>query len=161
MAIKEKNHRLTAEYYQGETSVAYTLCVKDSKELFIQPEIVAVFTYYLRDSIANADCIIPAYCFMPDHQHVIVTGISGYADTRKMVARYKQKTGYWMSKNLPHMAWQKDFYDHIIRKNEDVSRHVKYVLDNPVRKGLAKSWRDYPYKGSLGCDMENILTVLH
>jgi len=159
--FEEKKHRLPAEYYRGETSVAFTLCLRERREAFIRTEIVAIFKGYLHDSIKNSECIVPAYCFMPDHQHIVVTGINAQADTWKTVVRYKQKTGYWMSKNMPQAEWQKDFYDHVIRKKEDVARQVKYVLDNPVRKGLVTSWRDYPFQGSLGCDLEAVLSGLY
>ena len=66
-----------------------------------------------------------------------------------------------MSMHMLHTEWQKDFYDHVIRKRDDVSRQVRYVLDNPVRKGLAASWRDYPFQGSLGCDLEAVLSGLY
>ncbi len=49
-----------------------------------------------------------------------------------------------MSKNLPDREWQKDFYDHVIKKKDDLARQVRYVPDNPVRKGLVDSWFDYP-----------------
>lgn len=161
MVIREKKHRLPSEYYRGEISVSYTLCLKDRKEVFVHPGIVALFIDHLRDAIRNSDCIVPVYCFMPDHQHIIVAGTNGHADTRKTIVRYKQRTGYWMSKNLPDKEWQKDFYDHVIKNREDVAHQVRYVLDNPVRKGLVDSWRNYSFKGSLGCDLEDILTGLH
>jgi putative transposase len=161
MVIKEKNHRLPSEYYRGETTVAFTLCIKDRKEAFTHSEIIAIFTDHLREIIGNSGCIIPAYCFMPDHQHIIIAGMNANADTWKTLVRYKQKTGYWMSRHTPHTEWQKDFYDHVIKEKDDVARQVRYVLDNPVRKGLAASWRDYPFKGSLGCDLESILAGMH
>lgn len=47
-----------------------------------------------------------------------------------------------------YLFWQKDYYDHIIRRPEDVQKHVRYILDNPVRKGLVDDWKKYPFKGS-------------
>jgi hypothetical protein len=58
MVIKEKKHRLQAQYYRGETSVAYTLCLKERKEIFVHPEIVDVFTDHLLAVIHNL-IIIP------------------------------------------------------------------------------------------------------
>jgi hypothetical protein len=45
----------------------------------------------------------------------------------------------------------------MIRSDEDVATQVKYILDNPVRKGLVKSWEEYPFKGSIGCKLEDVL----
>lgn len=62
-----------------------------------------------------------------------------------------------MSQNEPKIRWQKDFYDHIIRRFNDIATQVRYILDNPVRKGLVSSWQEYPFKGSIGCKIEDIL----
>jgi REP element-mobilizing transposase RayT len=87
----------------------------------------------------------------------MITGTRGDSDIWKVIVSYKQKTGFWMSKNKPEARWQKDFYDHVIRTNEDVATQVKYTLDNPVRKGLVSSWEEYPFKGSIGCKLQDIL----
>ena len=62
-----------------------------------------------------------------------------------------------MSSNLQGTKWQKDFYDHVIRKSEDIAVQVRYILDNPVRKGLVPTWEEYPFKGSIGCNLEDVL----
>ena len=35
--------------------------------------------------------------------------------------------------------WQRDFFDHRIRDNEDLREKREYILANPVRKGLVKT----------------------
>lgn len=160
MNVKEKRHRLSKEFYKGEISVAFTLCLKrDVAAGFSlrEPKIVSIFTDILTSVVANTGCIVPVFCFMPDHQHLIITGIQSGSDIWKAIINYKQKTGFWMSKNKAGMRWQKDFYDHVIRRHEDIVTQIKYILDNPVRKGLVSSWQEYPYKGSVGCRMEDVL----
>ena len=61
---------------------------------------------------------------------------------------FKQRTGFWLSRNFSHVRWQKDFYDHILRSDESIEKHMLYILNNPARKGLVKNWKDYPFKGS-------------
>jgi len=41
--------------------------------------------------------------------------------------------------------WQKNFYDHIVRKEESILKIAEYILNNPVRKGMALRWESYPY----------------
>ncbi len=167
--MEEKKHRLSREFYKGEVSIAFTLCLRNLDAGFPprriawgdslqEPEIVDVFISSLTSIAKKTSCVIPVYCFMPDHQHLIVTGMCGSADVWKTVVHYKQKTGFWMSVNKPGMKWQKDFYDHIIRRESDIVTQVRYILDNPVRKGLVSSWHEYPFKGSIGCKMEDILS---
>ena len=160
MSIREKKHRLPREFYIGKISAAFTVCIKDNVRLFINPEIVSVFTDILASVTAIFGCIVPVYCFMPDHQHIIITGTSDDSDVWKTMVHYKQKTGFWMARNRPQIKWQKDFYDHVMRKHEDIVTQVKYVLDNPVRKGFVSMWEEYPFKGSIGCSLEDILNAI-
>lgn len=88
------------------------------------------------------------YLFMPDHCHIILEGKTESADTLLAMGRFKQHSGYWLYRNLRGVQWQKDFYDHIIRTDDATRKHVEYVLQNPVRKGLVTNWKEYPYKGS-------------
>jgi REP element-mobilizing transposase RayT len=157
MVVKEKRHRLPKEYYRGKISVAFTLCLKGDAQAFISNEIISIFTDILTSAAIKEGCIVPVYCFMPNHQHIIIAGTCIESDLWKAIVSYKQKTGFWMSTNKPEIGWQKDFYDHIIRTNEDIAAQVRYVLDNPVRKGLVSVWQEYPFKGSIGCKLEDVL----
>ena len=160
MVIKEKGHRLPKEFYKGEISVAFTLCLKRGVSTSFslgEHETVNILTNILRSVAAKERCLVPVYCFMLDHQHLIITGTETNADIWKTVVSYKQKTGFWMSANKPGMRWQKDFYDHVLRTSEDIAIHMKYILDNPVRKGLVSFWAEYPFKGSIGCNLGDYL----
>ena len=160
MTIREKKHRLPKEFYKGTISVAFTLCIKGSLQAFTRFEIVNTFTDILAPAVAKRDCIVPVYCFMPNHQHVIITGTKSDSNIWDAVVDYKQRTGFWMSMNRVGFVWQKDFYDHVIRKSEDIAVQVRYILDNPVRKGIVASWQEYPFKGSIGCKLEDVLTAI-
>jgi len=157
MPVIEKKHRLHKESYTGTISVAFTLCLRGTIQTFAQSQAVDTFVDILSSVVTKSGCIVPVYCFMPDHQHLIIMGTRDEADVRKAIVNYKQKTGFWMSTNHPGIKWQKDFYDHIIRRDVDAITHVRYILDNPVRKGLVSSWQEYPFKGSIGCKLEDVL----
>jgi len=163
MILTEKKHRLPREFYRGEISTAFTLCLRRDVENVAagfslrEHEIVNIFTNILTSVATKERCIVPVYCFMDDHQHLIISGTETDADIWKTVVSYKQKTGFWMSVNRPEMKWQKDFYDHVIRAKEDMVTQVKYILNNPVRKCLVSFWEEYPFKGSVRCDLEDFL----
>ncbi len=154
--IREKKHRLPLEYYTGQIACAFTICVKNKRVLFNNPRIINIFIELLKKASYRYNCIVPVYCFMPDHLHIILIGKEENSNLWKAISYFKQITGYWLAKNKLG-KWQKDFYDHIIRKHEDLVAQVKYVLDNPVRKGLVDNWQDYPYKGSIGINLEDVL----
>ena len=156
MDVQEKGRGLPRQSYRGQRSVAFTLCFKGSRRLLIRPQTAALFADILASAAAKADCIVPVYCFMPDHQHLIITGIGQGSDIWKTIVSYKQRTGFFLSVYHPHLRWQKDFNDHVIRTEQNIANEVRYILDNPVRKGLVCSWEEYPFKGSVGCAMEDV-----
>ena len=85
---------------------------------------------------------------MPDHMHLTLVGNDSKSNMKKCLEMFKQKTGYWLGKNFPEIKWQKDYYDHILRKQENLDINIKYILNNPVRAGLVDYWNQYPFKGS-------------
>jgi len=95
---------------------------------------------------------------MPNHCHLILEGEADDSDLWATVVEFKQHTGFWFRTNSPHIRWQKDFYDHIIRENENLKDRVAYVLNNPVRQGIVDDWTEYPYKGSIGVDLEDVIS---
>ena len=52
------------------------------------------------------------------------------------------------------LTWQPNFYEHVLRREEDVSVTARYIIDNPVRKGLVSTWREYPWCGSFAWSLE-------
>jgi len=41
--------------------------------------------------------------------------------------------------------WQRRFWEHLIRDDEDYRRHVEYCYINPVKHGLVRRVRDWPF----------------
>ena len=41
--------------------------------------------------------------------------------------------------------WQRRFWEHLIRDDEDYGRHVEYCYINPVKHGLVTRVRDWPF----------------
>jgi REP element-mobilizing transposase RayT len=85
---------------------------------------------------------------MPDHVHFLLQGKTEFSSSLQVMYKFAQKTGFLLSKRFPQFKWQKDFYDHILRKENDLKRMIEYILLNPVRKEIVKDWREYPFKGS-------------
>ena len=100
----------------------------------------------LLNSLQRSNCDAHIYLFMPDHVHLLIEGKSENSDLWQFMVDFKQKSGYWLSRNCGY-KWQKDFYDHILRKEEDLLKQVRYILGNPVRKGFVKNWKEYSFKG--------------
>ena len=146
--IKERNHRLPTELYTGEVAVSITACIKDRKKLFTDENIFNEFEKILLEELKSTSCSSYVYLFMSDHLHIIIKGENSKANVKSCIEKFKQKTGYWLSQNISDKKWQKDYFDHIIRENENLEMQIQYILNNPVRAGLVDNWKDYPFKGS-------------
>jgi len=44
-----------------------------------------------------------------------------------------------------HRIWQRGFYDHAHRYEEDMRDIARYIIANPMRLGLVKSAGEYPH----------------
>ncbi len=155
---REKRHRLPRDSYRGQINVVFTLCVAKRASLFVDGEVVAAFISLLGAAAEKHACVVSIYCFMPDHVHVLVGGRYESSDTWAAIALFKQRTGFWLGRHRPGIGWQKDFYDHIIRRDEDLGAPVRYIAGNPVRKGLVKDWREYPFTGAIGVSLDTIIS---
>jgi REP element-mobilizing transposase RayT len=102
----------------------------------------------LLDALKRSECAAEVFLFMPDHTHLLLRGESEAADVLRAMRTFKQQSGFWLSLNHPSIHWQKDYYDHILRSDEAFERHIHYILNNPVRKGMVENWKDYRFKGS-------------
>ncbi len=146
--IREKKHRLRPELYTGERIVAYTGNVKNRDFLFSNDRAFYQIEKILLEALATHNCDAYIYLFMPDHFHFVLTGKNSNSNIKKCIDSFKQKSGYWLYKNLPDFKWQKDYYDHILRSDKDLSNQIRYILNNPVKAGLVNCWKKYKMRGS-------------
>jgi putative transposase len=89
-----------------------------------------------------------AYCFMPDHAHLLVEGLAAFADFRRFVKNAKQQSGAAYALTAKRRLWQKGYHDHVLREDEDPREIARYIIANPVRAGLVESPDQDPYSGS-------------
>ncbi|MBC3883265.1 transposase [Undibacterium sp. LX40W] len=98
---------------------------------------------------------IDAWVVLPEHLHCVLTLPPGDSD---FSLRWRLiKTAF--SRALPREErisatrqkygergiWQRHYWEHLIRDELDFQRHVDYVHVNPLKHGLVKRVRDWPY----------------
>ncbi len=64
--------------------------------------------------------------------------------------RFKQVTGYGFKRRLGQPLWQRSYYDHVLRGEEDTEDVAEYIWNNPVRAGLVTDRDSYPFWGPRG-----------
>lgn len=93
---------------------------------------------------------------MPDHIHLLLQP-EIESDLVKFIQHYKSWTTRQAWKHgIQGKLWQRSFYDHILRNGDDLERHLRYIIENPVRAGIVDDWREFPYSGSLVYDLEEM-----
>jgi REP element-mobilizing transposase RayT len=81
-----------------------------------------------------------AWCIMPNHVHVVVRLLPGN-DLAVVVHSWKSFSAKQANRILGSKGafWQREYYDHLIRDEEEFERAVRYVAENPTKANL-KNW---------------------
>lgn len=102
---------------------------------------------------------IDAWVLLPDHLHAIWTLPKGDADfplrwqlikrhvTRQCGELLHQPDLMTVSKTKHREStiWQRRYWEHMIRDDADYEQHMNYLHYNPVKHGLVKQVKDWPY----------------
>jgi putative transposase len=100
-----------------------------------------------------------AYCFMPDHVHLLVYGTTEAADVCAFVIDFKRITGFEYRQRHGRHLWQPGYFDRVLRDDESTEAVARYVLENPIRAGLASRLGEYGLAGSDMYDLSGLLTA--
>jgi len=148
-ARKKRRNTLRLRHLDYASSRAYfiTVCAADGRCAFSDTRTAEKALEVLKKARERNSYKIYAYCLMPDHLHLLVNpGDSGVAVSR-FLQTFKSQTGYWYKREHEGNLWQRGFYDHVVRKSEDLAKIAQYILNNPVRKNLTENADDYPFSG--------------
>ena len=89
---------------------------------------------------------MPAWVILPEHFHMLVE--PGQSDLSEIIKRIKLSfAGKYRIRNRARggRVWQLRFWDHIIRNESDMNRHIDYIHYNPVKHGLVRRPIDYEH----------------
>ena len=110
-----------------------------------------------RECACNQRFANHAYCFMPDHVHLVVEGQSPDSDLFELIRLWKSKTAFAFKREAGKQLWQRGFYDRILRSEDDMVAAAMYVIENPVRAKLVVEPHHYPFLGSDTTTVDEIL----
>ncbi|MGF1538428.1 MAG: transposase [Elainellaceae cyanobacterium] len=135
----------------------FTVVTYQRQPAFDTPEAIALLRNAFRTVKANHPFRIEAIAVMPDHLHCIWTLPPGDANfsmrwrliksmfSRSCPDRYRRHRNLSRLRKQEQAIWQRRFWEHQIRNEQDFRQHVDYIHYNPVRHGLVDSPRDWPY----------------
>ena len=157
-----KLHRLSMyAYTASDCHFFFTVCACDrARNPFLNKELAEGIIKSLLWTKQRYEWTLYGYCLMPDHLHFLARlperGIELFdAGARGIVPKgildhvgnFKKftTTQLWWKLGGSGDLWQKSSYDRAILFNRSVEPALRYLLNNPVRRGLVDDWRDYPY----------------
>ena len=96
-----------------------------------------------------------AYCCLPNHLHVLWTlpeNDKNYAIRWQLI---KRRFSTALPENFHRSEskikkrekgiWQRRYWEHQIRDESDLIRHIDYIHINPMKHGLVQRVKDWPY----------------
>ncbi|MBI5006980.1 MAG: transposase [Nitrosomonadales bacterium] len=106
----------------------------------------------IKTARATRPFVIDAWVLLPDHLHCVWTLPEGDADFSTRWLKIKRAVSLacgeeyrrddWLTasklKHREATIWQRRFWEHRIRDEEDFARHVDYIHFNPVKHGHAQ-----------------------
>ena len=140
--------RLRGVSYVGAALYSLTFCTHRRHRPFTCHAVVSQTLSHFRFCAAAEGFAILAYCFMPDHLHMLVEGVTPSSDLQRFARLAKQHSGFDYAARHGGRLWQEGYHEHILRTNENARAFARYILANPVRAGLAATPGEFPHLGS-------------
>lgn len=135
--------------FEPGASYFFTVVTYARRPLFDDPANVDLLHGSIAEVKSRHPFEIDAYVILPDHLHMVWSlpaGDSNYSMrwnlakavfTRKYARRHPmpKRSASRMAKR-EQAVWQRRFWEHLIRDEEDFSNHLDYIHLNPVEHGL-------------------------
>ena len=98
----------------------------------------------LRREVALHRCDSLCFVVMPDHLHWLVRIKSGTLSSCVNSVKACSARRINQARSADGPVWQKGFYDHGVRREEDLEPIADYIIANPIRANLVDHVGDYP-----------------
>ncbi len=88
---------------------------------------------------------------MPEHFHILITPAEDVT-LERAVQLMKGGSAHSIGeeRKLAFPVWQRGFSDHRIRDYSDYEMHLRYIEQNPVKRGIVASPEEYEWSSAKG-----------
>jgi len=103
----------------------------------------------LRSNVAAGKFELHEFVIMPDHLHLLMT-LPLEMTIEKAMQLIKGGFSYRLKKEFGYQGeiWQRGFSEVRIADAQSFMQHREYIIQNPVKAGLAETAEQYPYSYS-------------
>ncbi|MGA2686409.1 MAG: transposase [Verrucomicrobiota bacterium] len=90
-----------------------------------------------------------AWCIMPNHIHALIETREGFP-LADVLHSWKSFTSHKANASLRRTGgfWEREYLDRFVRNAEHYAKVVAYIEENPVKAGLARLKRDWPWSSA-------------
>jgi putative transposase len=134
--------------YTGRHHYFLTFCTNRRARVFLNETPVTLVCTQILRAAGEERFEIPAYCFMPDHVHLVAAGLDESSDAKAFIKLAKQYSGYYFQRENGLRLWRRYGFERVIRDDTELALTIGYIVANPVRAGLVDHPGKYPYLGS-------------
>jgi putative transposase len=156
----QKPEHLKTFDYLGLHQYFLTFCSHERRKRFSDDERVGLVRTQIARAAEEQQFAVNAYCYMPNHVHLLVEGKADGSDCLTFIARAKQYSGFHYAATFGDRLWQRYGFEHTLRSDEAALGVARYIVENPVRAGLVDHPADYPYSGSDTYTLKQILEAV-
>lgn len=86
-----------------------------------------------------------AWVVMPDHVHWLLQLRTTPLERCVQAFNSRSARAINAARGTSGTVWQAGYYDHRLRDDEDLRAQARYVVTNPLRRGLVAQIEDYPH----------------
>ena len=148
--LSRKHNRLSNFDYSSKGYYFLTLCTNGNKAVFgviktennlarLNLSKIGRIVEIEIDDLSNVydNIYVDKYVVMPNHIHMILvisdSDASGRTQFAPTISRVVKQFKGSLTKRIGYSVWQKSFYDHVIRSEEEYLRIWQYIDENPAR----------------------------
>jgi putative transposase len=135
-----KGRRSEVGYYYSITTNSL-----GRKPLFRDPSFAKAVTAEIFRAEDCGDVSSIAWVLMPDHLHWLFCLRTGSLSAVVQKMKCRSANAINAGRCLSGSVWQAGFYDRRLGDEESLHRQARYLIENPLRAGLAQSIEEYPY----------------
>jgi REP-associated tyrosine transposase len=147
--------------YAGFYRYSLRFCTDARRPVFTSPSPVDLVRSQILRSAAEEQFAVIVYCFMPDHLHLLVEGQAENSDCKRFIARSKQYSGFYYTRQFGTRLWQRYGFERVLRDSEQTFVVARYILENPVRAGFVTTIDEYPFVGSFVYTLPDLIASVY
>ena len=136
-------------YYVPNATIFITAVTNNRTPIFKDSDNIQILFTTFKNVVFLHPYELVAYVVLPDHIHLIIQLIKGQENFSTIMKSIKGNftVNYKKAHNIQNnlVLWQKRFWDHLIRDENDLKSHLDYIHWNPIKHKYVDAPQKWQY----------------